>query len=174
LAARRAPAPLAEPQGRSAGPALPTTFPDSRFPIQRQTGNRYPVAAHGEARGRNVAQGPHFGPAAFPPRRGSGGADKGKFSDCLVRGAVRQMQCRPRLAGSALLPRGDNARRWQSRRAERRSPLLFPTRRALTGAMGKPPCATSFHLLLAPRRFFLLCVASPCPPWSEELQHGGH
>src|SRR5208337_2672235 len=35
-------------------------------------------------------------------------------------------------------------------------------------------CSTSFHLLVAPRRFFLLCLVSPCPPWSEEVQHGGH
>src|SRR5208337_5135226 len=34
-------------------------------------------------------------------------------------------------------------------------------------------CSTSFHLLVAPRRFFLLCVVSPCPPWSEESRRRG-
>ena len=29
-------------------------------------------------------------------------------------------------------------------------------------------CTASFHPFVAPRRFFLLCEVSPCPPWSEE------
>jgi hypothetical protein len=32
-----------------------------------------------------------------------------------------------------------------------------------------PPSAYRVSLLK-----LLLCVVSPCPPWSEELQHGGH
>jgi len=59
----------------------------------------------------NVAQGSLSSPfallragfAAFPLRRGFGGADKGKFLDRLVRGAVRQMWRRPRRAGSAFV-----------------------------------------------------------------------
>jgi hypothetical protein len=99
--------------------ATPQRFRDA-CPLRRG------CVQHGGKHAReDVAQGSRFSLAALPPRRGSGGADKGRFSDCPVRGAGSRgfrLSCLRR----GKYPRCSKCRRAGGRAVRYSFPSLYP------------------------------------------------